>query len=95
MASDCEMELCPNWSGDGWSCPCAVLGLDRPVFDLDPPEPERCEADFNPDGGYDGVCLARLDRHGTCSRKGGYHDDVTGGWVSDSSPSAALRGDQP
>lgn len=47
MASDCEMELCPNWSGDGWSCPCAVLGLDRPVFDLDPPEPERCEADYS------------------------------------------------
>lgn len=25
----CEQELCPNWSGDGDVCPCAVLGIER------------------------------------------------------------------
>lgn len=24
------MESCPNWSGDGDVCPCAVFGLERP-----------------------------------------------------------------
>jgi hypothetical protein len=87
MAEFCEMELCPNWSGDGRVCPCAL-------FDLDPPEPPRCEADYNPDGGNDGVCQALLDDAGNCLRWGGHHDDETGDWVPDESP-AALRGDQP
>lgn len=26
----CEQELCPNWSGDGRACPCALLDLPRP-----------------------------------------------------------------
>lgn len=83
MVNNCDGELCPNWSGDGWVCPCAVFGLERPVFDLDPPEPERCEADYNPDGGYDGVCLAVLSARGECTRPGGRHDDETGLWIRD------------
>ena len=62
MASDCQAELCPNWSGDGRVCPCEV-------FDLDPPDPPRCELDYNPGGGYDGVCLTRLNADGTCPRQ--------------------------
>jgi hypothetical protein len=88
MVSGCEGELCPNWSGDGRVCPCAVFDLEPPT----PPQP-RCELDYNPDGGNDGVCLARLDRHGNCTRRGGYHDDETGEWVSDTDPVRALRGD--
>lgn len=83
MVNNCDGELCPNWSGDGWTCPCAVFGLERPEFDLDPPEPERCEADYNPDGGYDGVCLAVLSARGECTRPGGRHDGETGLWVRD------------
>ena len=75
--SACEMELCPHWTGDGRVCPCAM-------FDLDPAAvPARCELDYNPDGGNDGVCLARLDRHGNCTRQGGYHDEETGDWVGE------------
>lgn len=70
MTGPCEMELCPNWSGDGRVCPCVL-------FDLDPPEPLRCEADYNPDGGNDGVCLARLNADGTCPRQ----DDHDQSWV--------------
>lgn len=33
----CKQELCPNWSGDGNVCPCAVL-------DLTPPEDEYDES---------------------------------------------------
>lgn len=86
MTSRCEMELCPNWSGDGDVCPCAVFGYD-------PPEPERCEGDYNPDGGNDGVCLAPLNRRGECTRRGGYHDDETGEWISDG-PTAIRGGTQ-
>lgn len=32
----CKQEMCPNWSGDGNVCPCAI-------FDLDPPSPEPWE----------------------------------------------------
>ena len=28
--TDCVQELCPNWSGDGRVCPCAVLDLTPP-----------------------------------------------------------------
>lgn len=28
--STCDQEMCPNWSGDGNVCPCAVFGLERP-----------------------------------------------------------------
>lgn len=91
MTGRCEMELCPNWSGDGLVCPCAVFGLERPVFDLDPPEPDRCELDYNPDGRNDGVCQALLDDAGNCLRWGGHHDDETGEWVADPDVSAALR----
>lgn len=35
MASDCQQELCPNWTGDGDFCPCAAFGLQdahgRPI----------------------------------------------------------------
>lgn len=68
----CEMELCPNWTGDGRVCPCAL-------FD-DPPDPPRCELDYHHTGETDGVCLARLDANGDCTRKGGYHDDA-GLWL--------------
>lgn len=30
---DCEQELCPNWSGDGRVCPCAIFDLPRPTDD--------------------------------------------------------------
>jgi hypothetical protein len=69
----CEMELCPNWSGDGRVCPCALFG--------DPPDPPRCELDYHPPGEDQGVCLARLDEHGNCTRRGGHHDGVTGLWI--------------
>jgi hypothetical protein len=26
----CKQELCPNWSGDGNVCPCAIFDLDTP-----------------------------------------------------------------
>lgn len=26
----CAEELCPNWSGDGNVCPCALFGLEPP-----------------------------------------------------------------
>ncbi|HEV2779096.1 MAG TPA: hypothetical protein VGX25_06795 [Actinophytocola sp.] len=29
--TDCPMELCPHWAGDGNVCPCAVFDLPRPV----------------------------------------------------------------
>lgn len=74
----CDQEMCPNWSGDGEVCPCAVFDLNGQD---DVPDPLRCELDFNPDGGNDGVCLARLDRRGNCTRKGGSHDIVTGSWA--------------
>lgn len=38
--SRCEAELCPNWSGDGDVCPCAVFGLERPAVE----EPDPCRA---------------------------------------------------
>lgn len=25
---NCRQEMCPNWSGDGNVCPCAVFGLE-------------------------------------------------------------------
>ena len=28
--ADCAQELCPNWSGDGRVCPCALLDLEPP-----------------------------------------------------------------
>jgi hypothetical protein len=36
----CDEELCPNWSGDGNVCPCALFDLERPApvhecFELD------------------------------------------------------------
>ena len=31
----CEQELCPNWSGYGNVCPCAVFELERPDTDDD------------------------------------------------------------
>jgi hypothetical protein len=31
----CEQELCPNWSGDGNVCPCAIFDLPRPRSDDD------------------------------------------------------------
>lgn len=31
MTARCEAELCPNWSGDGDVCPCAVFDLPRPA----------------------------------------------------------------
>lgn len=30
----CEQEMCPNWSGDGNVCPCAVFDLERPDPDV-------------------------------------------------------------
>jgi hypothetical protein len=32
--ANCKQEMCPNWSGDGRVCPCAM-------FDLDPPSAEE------------------------------------------------------
>jgi hypothetical protein len=32
----CAQELCPNWSGDGDVCPCAVFGRPRPCPHGDP-----------------------------------------------------------
>lgn len=26
----CKQELCPNWSGEGDVCPCAIFDLPRP-----------------------------------------------------------------
>jgi hypothetical protein len=65
--SRCHMELCPDWTGDGNVCPCALI--DQWV------EAERCEADYNPDGGNSGVCLARLNSRGECTRMGGHGGD--------------------
>jgi len=33
MPADCAQELCPNWSGDGRVCPCALFGLEPPRTD--------------------------------------------------------------
>lgn len=30
MSASCDQEMCPNWSGDGAVCPCAVFGIERP-----------------------------------------------------------------
>lgn len=30
MTERCKQELCPNWSGDGNVCPCAIFDLDTP-----------------------------------------------------------------
>ncbi len=68
----CEMELCPNWTGDGRVCPCALF--DEPSDGL------RCELDYHPPGEDQGVCLAQLDRYGNCTRRGGAHND-DGMWV--------------
>lgn len=46
--------------------------------------PRRCEADYNPDGGNDGVCLTPLNADGTCPREADHDDSVR-----------ALRGDTP
>jgi hypothetical protein len=35
----CAQEMCPNWSGDGDVCPCAIFDLPRP----DHAERERLE----------------------------------------------------
>lgn len=29
----CAQEMCPNWSGDGRVCPCAVFGIEPPRTD--------------------------------------------------------------
>ena len=29
--ADCAQELCPNWSGDGRVCPCALFDLEPPT----------------------------------------------------------------
>jgi len=26
--AECQQEMCPNWSGDGNVCPCALFDLD-------------------------------------------------------------------
>ena len=31
--ADCAQELCPNWSGDGRVCPCALLDIEPPRVD--------------------------------------------------------------
>lgn len=28
----CQQELCPNWSGDGDVCPCALFDIEIPRF---------------------------------------------------------------
>lgn len=28
--TNCDQELCENWSGDGNVCPCALFGIERP-----------------------------------------------------------------
>lgn len=66
MTGRCEAELCPNWSGDGDVCPCAVFGLERPVLPISTltgrpctghPADERCiecvaDDDVTIEGGY-------------------------------------------
>lgn len=36
--SACAAEMCPNWTGDGDACVCALLGLERPTIE----EPDTC-----------------------------------------------------
>lgn len=36
-SSTCQQELCPNWTGDGRACACALLGLDPAALDLGNP----------------------------------------------------------
>lgn len=31
--TDCAQEMCPNWSGDGRVCPCALFDLEPPRLD--------------------------------------------------------------
>jgi hypothetical protein len=42
FVTDCQQELCPNWSGDGNVCPCAI-------FDIDPPK-RCCNLDCDREG---------------------------------------------
>jgi len=96
MTSTCEMESCPNWSGDGEVCPCAVFDLGRPARPR-----SYCEGDYRPPGSdHADVCFATLNARGECTRTGGWHDPDTGLWVrhgetAEDAVAAALRGDQP
>lgn len=33
--ADCGQEMCPNWSGDGNVCPCAVFGIEHDQAEQD------------------------------------------------------------
>jgi hypothetical protein len=49
MGDRCGMELCPNWSGDGNVCPCAVFGLRSTTFPTaDEAAPCRCAHPAHP-----------------------------------------------
>jgi hypothetical protein len=40
----CDQELCPNWSGDGGVCPCALFDIERCDHEwLDRPESDTRE----------------------------------------------------
>jgi hypothetical protein len=75
MASGCEMELCPNWSGDGDVCPCAVFDLERPSRPVSGGCP-KCGAEWpdfhSPVGTIETVC----ENCGWASDEGREFEDV-------------------
>jgi hypothetical protein len=72
----CEMELCPNWSGDGRVCDCARYdgASDRSLYEGRWPAPERC-TEFFPEGW---AASAHPPQCVLASRHDGLHRDAGG-----------------